>query len=204
MSIKLGDRVIAGTSGGAITPSYLLEYADGKLYFKEGEVSDQILTIGRKDVDWPSIDSIQSMLADYTTRTDTQQLFNTISTLESTVLSLQSDVSTLQDEVYGSDNSADIISLGNVSGTRTLENGKVYTCTITGTTTFSLPRVDDTSKFSQILVQIYMSTARTINVGTSHYFGDKAPNLSEAGYYNLIYEYNSTMNAWVCGCLRKV
>ena len=89
------------------------------------------------------------------------------------------------------------------SGTVALTDNTVNKISATGTVTFTLPSVSDTTKFHQIFVQLYMSTARTINLGTTYYFNKEAPDLSAAGTYNLIYEYDNTASHWVCGVLVK-
>ena len=89
------------------------------------------------------------------------------------------------------------------SGTLTLADNSVYKLSATGTITFSLPSISDTTKFHQILVQLYMASAQTINLGTTYYFEGEAPDMSEAGYYNIIYEYDNTRSGWVVGVIKK-
>ena len=73
----------------------------------------------------------------------------------------------------------------------------------TGTITFSLPSVTDTSKLHQILVQLNMPTVRTINLGTTYFFNKQKPDLKTAGSYTLVYEYDNLLNHWVCGGASK-
>ena len=87
------------------------------------------------------------------------------------------------------------------SGTIALSDNTVNSITATGTVTFSLPNISDAEQFHQIVVLLYMSSAVTINLGTSYYFGRLAPDMSEAGYYTIIYEYDGSH--WVVGALNK-
>ena len=89
------------------------------------------------------------------------------------------------------------------SGTLTLEDNKLYKLTSSGSTTFSLPTITDTTKFHQIMVQLKMSSVVTINVGTSYYFNSKAPDLSKAGSYDLVWEYDNIDGYWVFGATSK-
>ena len=89
------------------------------------------------------------------------------------------------------------------SGTLALSDNTIYKLTATGSVTFTLPVISDVTKFHQIMVQLYMSTAQTIDVGTSYYFNKKAPDLTTAGVYDLYWEYDNTNGYWVCGCLSK-
>lgn len=89
------------------------------------------------------------------------------------------------------------------SGTIALSDNTINKITATGNVTFTLPSVSDLTKFHQIFVQLNMSSARTINVGTTYYFGGTAPDLSSAGTYNLIFEYDNTASHWVVGSLKK-
>lgn len=91
-----------------------------------------------------------------------------------------------------------------LSGTSiTLTDNSINTLTLSGNTTFTLPTVSNTAIFHQILVQVNMPTAYTIILGTSTYFGGSAPDLSNTGNYNLIYEYDNALQAWVVGCVSK-
>lgn len=91
-----------------------------------------------------------------------------------------------------------------LSGTSiTLTDNSVNTLTPSGNITFTLPTVTDTTIFHQILVQLNLSTVYTINLGTTTYFDSTAPDLSSVGNYNLIYEYDSSLSAWVVGCIEK-
>ena len=89
------------------------------------------------------------------------------------------------------------------SGTIALADNTICKISVTGSITFTLPAISDITKLHQIMVQLYMSTAQTISVGTSYYFNKKAPDLTAAGVYNLYWEYDNTNGYWVCGCLSK-
>lgn len=73
--------------------------------------------------------------------------------------------------------------------------------TISSDCGFSLPYIEDGyDKFHQILVQVCLENAVSIDLGTNYYYGDEPPNMSNVGYYNLIYEHNG--NSWVVGCIK--
>ena len=75
--------------------------------------------------------------------------------------------------------------------------------TPTGNVTITLAEPDDSSILNQIILQLNMTTLRTINVGTTYYINKKAPNLSTTGSYNLIWEWDKANSKWVCGLLTK-
>lgn len=89
------------------------------------------------------------------------------------------------------------------SGTLLLEDNSLYKLTSSGDIVFSLPTISDTSKFHQIMVQFKMSTVVTINAGTSYYFDSEAPDLSKAGNYNFVWEYDNIDSHWVFGAISK-
>ena len=89
------------------------------------------------------------------------------------------------------------------SGTIALTDNSVNKISATGSVTFTLPTITDNTVFHQILVQLYMASAQTITLGTSYYFGGVAPDMSEAGYYNIIFEYDSTKSSWCVGVVNK-
>ena len=95
----------------------------------------------------------------------------------------------------------DIITLGS-SGTQSLTNNRVHKITCNGNTTFSLPTGSGT-EFKEIVVLLYMPTAYSISLGTSVYFGDSTPDMSNSGYYTIIYEYDPIRSSWVVGVLSK-
>lgn len=84
-----------------------------------------------------------------------------------------------------------------------LESGKVYTLVPTGNVTFVLPTIADKSKFPQILVQLKMETVVTIDLGTTNFFNKETPDLSKAGIYNLLFEYDLNNDVWVANVFEK-
>ena len=110
-------------------------------------------------------------------------------------------INNIIDDISGKEDVAKAMNVLATSGTIALTDNSVNTITPTGNVTFTLPTVTDNTKFHQILVQINMTTAVTLNVGTTIFFNKTAPDFSEAGLYNLIYEYDGTN--WVCGLLSK-
>lgn len=96
----------------------------------------------------------------------------------------------------------DIIQLAS-SGTINLITNTVNCITPTGAVTFVLPSVNASINFNQILVQVNLTTVKSINVGTTHFFNGKTPNLSTVGKYNLMFEYDKNNDFWVCGWMRK-
>lgn len=91
----------------------------------------------------------------------------------------------------------------NSQGTVNLEVNSVNKITLNGAVVFSLPSISDNSKLYQILVQMYTAGYYSINLGTTLYFNATAPDFSGAGYFTIIWEYDSLRNAWVVGASRK-
>lgn len=88
------------------------------------------------------------------------------------------------------------------SGTIALTDNSINKITPAGTVTFTLPSVSN-GTFHQILVQLNMTSVKTINLGTTYFFNKTKPDLSTAGTYSIIYEYDSAASHWVCGVLNK-
>lgn len=150
-----------------------------------------------------------SALNNYLTTTDAEDLYASKSGLSSTYLSKmeaiayyvsKSDWSALETELTNFVKQ-EIVTLS--TNTPTLEAGKVYSMTPTGNVTITLAEPDDSSILNQIILQLNMTTLRTINVGTTYYINKKAPNLSTTGSYNLIWEWDKANSKWVCGLLTK-
>ena len=150
-----------------------------------------------------------SALNNYLTTTDAEDLYASKSGLSSTYLSKmeaiayyvsKSDWSALETELTNFVKQ-EIVTLS--TNTPTLEAGKVYSMTPTGNVTITLAEPDDSTILNQIILQLNMTTLRTINVGTTYYINKKAPNLSTTGSYNLIWEWDKANSKWVCGLLTK-
>ena len=89
------------------------------------------------------------------------------------------------------------------SGTINLATNSLNYISPRGAVILNLPSPDASEGLNQILVQVNLTTIYSINVGTSHFFNGKIPNLSTVGGYNLIYEYDEINRVWVCGWMRK-
>ena len=84
-----------------------------------------------------------------------------------------------------------------------LTDNSICGITISGNTTFNLPTTLSPGSFHQIFVLVNMPTVYTIDLGTSYYFNNSAPDLSQAGTYNLYWEYDNIAQHWVVGCISK-
>lgn len=89
------------------------------------------------------------------------------------------------------------------SGTITLTDNSVNSITPSDAVTFTLPTITDNTVFHQILVQVNLTTVYSLTLGTSYFFNSTAPNMSNVGVYNLIYEYDKANQYWVVGCVEK-
>ena len=98
--------------------------------------------------------------------------------------------------------SPDIITLARSGAIELLDN-TINAINISDNVQFSLPTITDYSKFHQIMVQVYMASVKTISFGTTYYFNGEAPDVSEAGYYTVIYEFDSWKKQWAVGVLKK-
>lgn len=97
------------------------------------------------------------------------------------------------------------VQIANTSGTINLSLNTAHNVYISGPTTFSMPvrQIDQRDKTNQMFVQIHMDGVYSINLGTTHFFNNKTPNLSSAGSYNLYYEWDQLRSVWVCGSMQK-
>lgn len=95
-----------------------------------------------------------------------------------------------------------ITALTATSGTITLAINKIYTLSVTGTTTFSLPTPSNKNVFNQIKVMLKVTGTPTINWGTTNFFNKETPEI-KAGNYDCYFDYDNLINAWVVGTISK-
>jgi hypothetical protein len=91
------------------------------------------------------------------------------------------------------------------NGVWTLEANKVNKVVLSASATFSLPTSAslDLTILNQIIVQLKMVDAQQINLGTTNYLSGVAPDLSQAGVYNIYFEWDNNDNAWYVGAVLK-
>ena len=88
------------------------------------------------------------------------------------------------------------------SGSINLEVTRVYKMTVTGTTTFVLPATPAADKHNQIKLMLKVTGTPTINWGTTNFFNKQTPEITE-GYYDVYFDYDPNLAAWVCGVMAK-
>ena len=88
------------------------------------------------------------------------------------------------------------------SGEITLEVNKIYSMNLTGATTFALPNPINKNIFNQIKIMAQITGTPTINWGTTQFFNKAIPEI-EAGNYDIYFDYDNLLNAWVCGAIVK-
>ena len=88
------------------------------------------------------------------------------------------------------------------SGTIALAINKIYTLSVTGATTFSLPTPSNKNVFNQIKIMMKVTGTPTINWGTSNFFNNETPEI-KAGNYDCYFDYDNLMGAWVVGAMSK-
>ena len=108
-------------------------------------------------------------------------------------------------ETNKADKAPEIITLTTTSGSVSLSANKVYKVTPTGSLTFVLPTSVDNPVYNEIIVHLNLTSTYAITTGVldnSHYL-NSAINLSTAGHYDLIYEYDSNVGEWFVGTVKK-
>nr|DAI52697.1 MAG TPA: tail-collar fiber protein [Caudoviricetes sp.] len=101
------------------------------------------------------------------------------------------------------EHSPDITVISATSGTVALNANTLYKMTISGATTFTLPSAVNAEKHNQIKILTNLSVVSAINFGTTKYFNCEAPDMSEAGLYDIYIDYDPHQSSWVAGAIRK-
>lgn len=79
---------------------------------------------------------------------------------------------------------------------------KIYSTTVSVGVKFILPTPTNKTIFNQIKVMMKVTGTPTINWGTTNFFNKSEPSI-EAGNYDVYFDYDNLLNAWVCGVLPK-
>ena len=87
------------------------------------------------------------------------------------------------------------------SGTINLEDNSVNTIMVSGNVNFVLPEISDNTTFHEILVQVSMPSVVSFTLGTNNYLSSDAPDMSQAGLYNILFEYH--VDTWFVGVVKK-
>ena len=99
------------------------------------------------------------------------------------------------------DKNIPVIGIPATSGTVTLADNTVYSGTMSGAMTFTLPAVTNATQYHQIKAMLYLPVV-TINWGTTHYIGGEAPDVSGAGQYMIYWDYVPALSAWAVGAMK--
>lgn len=92
--------------------------------------------------------------------------------------------------------------LDKTGGEIAIETNKIYSCVINADTLFKLPAIVGSLIHNQIKVMVKVEEDVTINFGTSYYFNKTKPTLTK-GFYDVYFDYDNLLNAWVCGAISK-
>lgn len=95
-----------------------------------------------------------------------------------------------------------IVVISETSGTISLESTNIYQMEITGAVSFVLPSVVSTGFFNQIKVMAKITGTPTVGWGTTEFFNKATPEIEE-GSYDIYFDYDNSLGAWVCGVLPK-
>lgn len=87
------------------------------------------------------------------------------------------------------------------SGDVALTVNTVNKTTPTGAINFQLPTITDNTKYYQIYVMLDLTTYYNVGLGVDWSFDNTLPTITQAGKYNLIYEWDGSN--WVVGILKR-
>lgn len=127
----------------------------------------------------------------------------TVETLLNSVVSSDSDNSLgfKQGKLFVDVKAEQPINTLNGSGSIQLESNTINRVTVSGALEFTLPVTVNNAIYNQILVQVDLSNYYNVALGTTYTFNGVLPALTEAGKYNLIYEYDGAN--WYVGIIDR-
>lgn len=127
----------------------------------------------------------------------------TVETLLNSIVSSDSDNSLgfKQGKLFVDVKAEQPINTLNGSGSIQLESNTINRVTVSGALEFTLPVTVNNAIYNQILVQVDLSNYYNVALGTTYTFNGVLPALTEAGKYNLIYEYDGAN--WYVGIIDR-
>lgn len=94
-----------------------------------------------------------------------------------------------------------IVPIAETSGSVSLATNTIYQMEITDAVAFVFPEVN-TAVFNQIKVMAKITGTPTIDWGTTHFFNKATPEI-EGGNYDIYFDYDNLLGAWVCLVVAK-
>jgi hypothetical protein len=117
----------------------------------------------------------------------------------------KSKISDLQQDLDGKSEKLSIVKKDNVSQVVSLVEGKVNVVKVIAGTTLQPPAVADASELRQLLVQLDNSIGARVQISNIvNTFGGSGSSvvITDAGHYNVYFEYNVPQQGWICGVIR--
>ena len=116
----------------------------------------------------------------------------------------QSKITGLQAALGDKAQKLSVVSKENVSSLVPLVEGKVNVIRVNEAATLQPPVVSDVSELKQMLVQLDNSRGFQVEFSSvvGGFGGSGIPKITDAGFYNIYFEYNIARNGWVCGVIK--
>lgn len=95
-----------------------------------------------------------------------------------------------------------VITLGQTSGTFTLETNKNYTFTVSGNSTISIAEPTNKAIVNQTFIEIRFQSVVAVNWGDVLFVNGEAPDISTAGSYMVYYQWSFRRHKWLVGAYK--
>ena len=95
-----------------------------------------------------------------------------------------------------------IVAISEKGGTVNLKSTNIYTMEVNDAVTFILPTTVNKQYFNQIKMMIKVVGNPTVDWGTTYFFDKKTPDVGN-GSYDIYFDYDNLLGAWVCGYVPK-
>lgn len=195
------DMILASIGTGS--PEGVVEAGPGHIYVDSETLTCYVKATGEGNTGWKIILTEQGLYTyiDNYLRTGD---FITVTTLGEY---LEEHRYTTESDVYSIVADSTIVQYVTVlpsSGSVLLDDNRAYRITPTGNITLVPPEVNDLTQTHNIYIQLKLdSTDYTVNLLCSNYFDYVAPDFSEAGIYDIRFEYDLASGVWVAGVTPK-
>lgn len=188
---------------GVGSPEGVVEAPEGTIYVDRGTQVVYVKTNGSDASGWSSVLTEEAVYAYVREYLRANEYINETSLAQYLVENNYTTASAVAEMIENASATTWVNSL-ETSGPVVLTDNTTYSIRAVGDISLIPPGVTNSTKSHKIMVQLNLPSADyNVEVGAAYFFDKIEPDFSEAGIYDIQYEYDISEGVWVCGTAIK-